>query len=152
MSMKDPVPQFTHIISSIRDLYPDFAYIHIVEPRVDGWATRDDVPQGQVNQSDFIHDLWAPKPIISVGAFDRELGLEVAEKKGHLIAYGRPFISNVSLFVYLVCATILIRNLFQPDLVRRLKDNISLAKGNRATYYAPRNFTSEGYTDYPSAT
>ena len=96
MAMKDPVPQFTNVITRIRDLYPNFSYIHIIEPRVDGLITRDAVNSHEVSQSDFIHDLWAPRPLISSGAFDRKLGLEVAEKKGHLIAYGRPFISNVS--------------------------------------------------------
>jgi NADPH2 dehydrogenase len=96
MAMKDPVPQFTDVITRIRDLYPNFSYIHVIEPRVDGSTTRDAVNALEASQSDFIHDLWAPRPFISVGAFDRKLGLEVAEKKGHLIAYGRPFISNVS--------------------------------------------------------
>ncbi|KIM82855.1 hypothetical protein PILCRDRAFT_7744 [Piloderma croceum F 1598] len=132
MAMKDPVPQYTDVITRIRDLYPDFSYIHVVEPRVDGSTTRNAVNSHQASQSDLIRDLWAPRPFISVGAFDRKLGLEVAEKKGHLIAYGRPFISN-------------------PDLVYRLKNNLPLAKGNRATYYGPRNWTPEGYTDYPVA-
>jgi len=132
MGMKDPVPQFTHVITHIRDLYPDFSYIHVIEPRVDGSTTRDAVASHEASQSDFIHDLWAPRPLISVGAFDRELGLEVAEKKGHLIAYGRPFIAN-------------------PDLVHRLKNNIPLNKGNRQTYYGQGNWTPEGYTDYPFA-
>lgn len=132
MAMKDPVPQFTHIITRIRDLYPDFSYIHVIEPRVDGVATRDAVSSHEANQRDFIHDLWAPRPLISVGAFDRKLGLEVSEKKGHLIAYGRPFLAN-------------------PDLVHRLKKDILLTKGNRATYYTPGNWTPEGYTDYPFA-
>ena len=96
MAMKDPVPQFTDVITRIRDLYPDFSYIHLVEPRIDGHITRDAINSRETNQSDFIHDLWAPRPLISAGGFDRKLGLEVAEKKGHLIAYGRPFIANVS--------------------------------------------------------
>lgn len=41
--------------------------------------------------------------------------------------------------------------IFQPDLVRRLKDNLPLAKGDRVTYYAPRDVTADGYTDYPYA-
>jgi NADPH2 dehydrogenase len=96
MAMKDPVPQFTHVISRIRDLYPDFSYIHVIEPRVDGSVSRDTASLQETDQNDFIHKLWAPRPLISVGAFDRELGLEAAEKKGHLIAYGRPFVANVS--------------------------------------------------------
>jgi len=100
MAMKDPVPQYTDVITRIRDLYPNFSYIHVVEPRVDGSTTRVAVSSHEASQSDFIHDLWSPRPLISVGAFDRKLGLEVAEKKGYLIAYGRPFISNVSCSLY----------------------------------------------------
>lgn len=96
MAMKDPVPQFTHLISQIRDAYPEFAYLHVVEPRVDGNTSRDVVPSSQLEEGNLIHDLWAPKPFISAGAFDRESALDVAEQKGHLIAFGRPFIANVS--------------------------------------------------------
>jgi 2,4-dienoyl-CoA reductase-like NADH-dependent reductase (Old Yellow Enzyme family) len=45
------------------------------------------------------------------------------------IAFGRPFISN-------------------PDLPRRLRDGLPLAKDNMKTWYSQ---TAEGYVDYPSA-
>lgn len=35
-----------------------------------------------------------------------------------------------------------------PDLVRRLRDDIELAEADQATFYTP---TSEGYSDYPAA-
>ncbi|KAF8500707.1 hypothetical protein BU17DRAFT_102383 [Hysterangium stoloniferum] len=35
MRMAYPFPQFTHFITSIRDAYPDFAYIHLTEPDLD---------------------------------------------------------------------------------------------------------------------
>ena len=41
MGMKDPVPQLTHVITNIRDRYPDVSYINIVEPRVDANVTRE---------------------------------------------------------------------------------------------------------------
>ncbi|KZP05641.1 WD40 repeat-like protein [Athelia psychrophila] len=72
------------------------------------------------------------QPLISAGGYDQELGLDVAQKTGQLVAYGRLFISN-------------------PDFVRRLKENLPLAKGNRAAYYSPRDYTPTGYTDYPFA-
>ncbi|KZP27658.1 FMN-linked oxidoreductase [Athelia psychrophila] len=132
MGMSNPVPQFTHLISTIRDLYPDFAYLHVLEPRVDGGTDRETVSVEQLKERDALHALWAPKPLISAGGYDREMGLDVAQKTGQLVAYGRLFISN-------------------PDLVRRLKENLPLAKGNRTTYYAPRDVTPMGYTDYPYA-
>ncbi|KZP21343.1 FMN-linked oxidoreductase [Athelia psychrophila] len=132
MGMANPVPQFTHLISTIRALYPDFAYLHVVGPRVNGHFDRETVPVNQLTQRDTLYDLWAPKPLVSAGGYDRELGLDMAQRTGQLVAYGRLFISN-------------------PDLVRRLKENLPLTKSDRATYYTPRDGTPAGYTDYPFA-
>ncbi|KZP21341.1 FMN-linked oxidoreductase [Athelia psychrophila] len=132
MGMTNPGPQFTHLISTIRDLYPDFAYLHILEARVDGVVDRETVSVNLLKERDALHALWAPRPLITAGGYDRELGLDVAQKTGQLVAYGRLFISN-------------------PDLVRRLKENLPLTKSNRATYYTPRDWTPTGYTDYPFA-
>ncbi len=52
----------------------------------------------------------------------------VANGRGDLIAFGRPFISN-------------------PDLVERLRTDAPLAQLNRATLYGGG---AEGYTDYPA--
>jgi len=54
MEMKDPVPQFTDVITRIRDLYPDFSYIHIVEPRIDGHISRDAISSRETSQSDLV--------------------------------------------------------------------------------------------------
>ncbi|KAF7977824.1 hypothetical protein HWV62_2557 [Athelia sp. TMB] len=132
MGMAHPEPQFTHLVSSIRSLYPDFAYLHVVEPRVDGWADRATIPTSQAKERDTIYALWSPKPLVSAGGHDRATGLEAAQRSGVLVAYGRLFISN-------------------PDLVRRLQENLPLAKGDRTTYYTPRDWTTAGYTDYPFA-
>ncbi|KAF7984526.1 hypothetical protein HWV62_13697 [Athelia sp. TMB] len=132
MGMASPESQFTHLISNIRALYPDFAYLHVVEPRVDGWADRATIPASQTEERDALYALWSPKPLVSAGGHDRATGLETAQRTGALVAYGRLFIAN-------------------PDLVRRLKENLPLAKGDRATYYTPRDWTTTGYTDYPFA-
>ncbi|KAF7977826.1 hypothetical protein HWV62_2561 [Athelia sp. TMB] len=132
MGMAHPEPQFAHLVSSIRSLYPDFAYLHVVEPRVDGWADRATVPASQAKERDAIFALWSPKPLISAGGHDRATGLEAARRSGVLVAYGRLFISN-------------------PDLVRRLQENLPLTKSDRTTYYTPRDWTTTGYTDYPFA-
>jgi hypothetical protein len=39
----------------------------------------------------------------------------------------------------------------QPDLPRRLKENILLAKGDRSTYYVKGSVDPTGYTSYASA-
>ncbi|KZP02796.1 FMN-linked oxidoreductase [Athelia psychrophila] len=132
MGMANPVPQFTHLISTVRDPYPDFAYLHVLEPRVDGGTDRETVSAHQVKERDVLHALWAPRPLISAGGYDRQMGLDVAQKTDQLVAYGRLFLSN-------------------PDLVRRLKENLPLTKGNRDTYYAVGDLTPMGYTDHPYA-
>ncbi|KAF8493880.1 hypothetical protein BU17DRAFT_103797 [Hysterangium stoloniferum] len=55
MRMADPIPQFTHFITSIRDAYPDFAYIHLTEPDLD--RNPDDT-----GSNDPFRALWAPRP------------------------------------------------------------------------------------------
>jgi len=127
MGMKEVIPQFSHVVTRIRDLHPSFSYIHLVEPRVDGVSDRAEIPIGHSN--DFIRNIWAPRPIISAGGYNPEIAKDIAEKKGDLIAFGRSFIAN-------------------PDLPLRIRDGISLATGDRSTYYTPG---SRGYTDYPFA-
>ncbi len=71
-----------------------------------------------------------PRTFIVSGGFDRataEAALE--EKKGDLVAFGRPFISN-------------------PDLVARMEKGLPLAAPDFATFYTPG---PKGYTDYPPA-
>lgn len=50
MRMKDPVPQFSYLVSRIARRHPDFAYIHVVEPRVSGVTNREPQP-GEVRGS-----------------------------------------------------------------------------------------------------
>jgi N-ethylmaleimide reductase len=54
----------------------------------------------------------------------------VASGAADLVAFGKPFISN-------------------PDLVRRLRENLPLAPLDRATLYGGG---AAGYTDYPEHT
>lgn len=85
--------QFEYLVSELKDRYPDFAYLHLIEPRVSGIDTHQPEP-GESN--DFIRAIWAPKPIISAGGYGtRGEALEVAQKHDCLIAFGRWFISNV---------------------------------------------------------
>ncbi|KZT25847.1 NADH:flavin oxidoreductase/NADH oxidase [Neolentinus lepideus HHB14362 ss-1] len=128
MRMAEPEPTFSYFIRAIKSTYPDFAYIHVTEPRVSSGEDRDPQP-GESN--DFMRAIWAPKPLISAGGYTRDLAMEVADKHDtSLIAFGRMFISN-------------------PDLPLRLKKNIALNKYNRATFYTQGK---EGYIDYPFST
>ena len=98
--MKEVIPQFSHVVTRIRDLHPSFSYIHLVEPRVDGFTDRAEIPVGQSN--DFIRNIWAPRPIISAGGYNPDTAKDIAEKKGDLIAFGRSFIANVGLTCFYI--------------------------------------------------
>lgn len=96
MLMEDPKPTFAYLVSQIKERYPNFAYIHVVEPRVDGVEVRDAIPTDWNN--DFLRDIWSPRPFISAGGFDLSSAKELADTKGDLVAFGRKFIANVSRF------------------------------------------------------
>ena len=89
--LDDPIPQYTYLVNKIVELYPDLAYIHVTEPRIAGDTIRD--PKDESN--DFIRAIWAPRPLISAGGYDRTLAIEVADTKGDIIAFGRHYIANV---------------------------------------------------------
>ncbi|TCD65522.1 hypothetical protein EIP91_002530 [Steccherinum ochraceum] len=124
MRMTDPKPQFSYIVQKIAENHPDLAYLHVVEPRVSGHEVRT-IQAGESN--DFIRAIWAPRPYLSAGGYDREGGLKAAER-GDIVVYGRHFISN-------------------PDLPVRLEKNIPLTPYDRDTFYT--TLSAKGYTDYP---
>ena len=109
MRMEDPIPTFSYLVQQLAKKHTKLGYIHLVEPRVNGQFDRE-VPPDEVRRSlsnyldvvltaiqsnDFIRTIWAPRPLISAGGYNRDLALEVADQKGDLIAFGRHFISNV---------------------------------------------------------
>ena len=99
MRMKDPIPQFSHFVSQLAARHPALAYIHVVEARVKGYMTVPPEEYDPRKSNDFIRKIWAPRPLISCGAYSRELAFEIAEKKGDVIAVGRNYISNVCSFL-----------------------------------------------------
>ncbi|KAF9481767.1 FMN-linked oxidoreductase [Pholiota conissans] len=136
MGMADPIPTYTYLIHQILKRHPELAYLHATEARLDNpraapnqivAATDEYVSEGSEN--DFIRELWSKKgkQLITAGGYTRETGMQIADRKGDLIAYGRLFISN-------------------PDLPYRLMKGIPVEKGDRNTYYAT---TAKGYVDYP---
>jgi N-ethylmaleimide reductase len=63
------------------------------------------------------------------GGFNRTLAeAAVAQKRGDLVAFGRPFLAN-------------------PDLVERMRQNAVLNEPDASTFYTPG---PKGYTDYPT--
>ncbi|KAH8982224.1 FMN-linked oxidoreductase [Lactarius akahatsu] len=107
MGMPDPIPTYTKLVASTRDSYHDLA-----------------------PSTKFLRDIWGNRPYITNGSYERDTAIEVVEKEGGLVSFGRYFISN-------------------PDLPRRLKENIELALDDPKTWWAQG---AEGYTDYPFAT
>jgi NADPH2 dehydrogenase len=94
MGMKDPLPTFAAIIERIRDTHPNFAYIHVIEDIERTEAEPND--DNSVSPSDVLRKIWGDRPYIAAGGFDRASGISAVEKHGGLIAFGRPFIANVS--------------------------------------------------------
>ncbi|KAJ7155046.1 NADH:flavin oxidoreductase/NADH oxidase [Mycena filopes] len=87
MGMSDPLPTFSYVVSQVAARHTDLAYLHLVEPRINGNVNREEV-LGAHETNEPLHALWAPRPLIRAGAFTRESALEAAES-GDLIAFGR---------------------------------------------------------------
>ncbi|TFY63171.1 hypothetical protein EVG20_g6430 [Dentipellis fragilis] len=128
MRMPDPVPTFRELVTRIRDTTPGLAFIHVIEPRINGI----ELQKVDHESSDFLREIWAPRPFIAAGGFTREDAIKTAEEKGGLIAIGRMFISN-------------------PDLPRRFREGIPLTPYNRDTFYSRPADLTLGYVDYPFA-
>ncbi|KAH8110925.1 NADH:flavin oxidoreductase/NADH oxidase [Phellopilus nigrolimitatus] len=129
MRMADPVPTFSHLVRRIRESYPRFSYINIVEPRAAGDNDRV-VQAGESN--DFLRAIWkTPESeangsvYVAAGGYKPETALETAETKGDLVAFGRYYISN-------------------PDLPVRIRKGIPFTPYDRKTFYSPGLV---GYTD-----
>ena len=132
MRMADPLPQFSYFATELKTRHPDLAYLHLVEPRAQGFAILRDEDLEERESNDFLRKIWAPKPLITAGAYTRELAIKTAEEKGDIIAVGRYFISN-------------------PDLPLRWRHNLPLTEYNRDTFYLKGDASPTGYTDYPFA-
>jgi len=95
MGMKDPVPTYTYLVEKLRDLFPNLAYLSVIEPRTSGGDFEErELEAGESN--DFIRDIWGPRPLVLAGGYTRQSAIEKAENDNTLIAFGRHFISNVS--------------------------------------------------------
>ena len=95
--MKDPLPTFTTLIERVRDTHPNFAYIHVVEPRVNGVAESDLTDENRAQSNEVLRKIWGDRPYIAAGGMDGATAIQTVEKHGGLVAFGRHFIANVSL-------------------------------------------------------
>ncbi len=116
----NPQPLFNYVVEQLDRL--GLVYIHVIEGSTGG--PRDNLPFDYGALRSRYRGTW----IVNNG-YDRAMAENaVANGRGDLIAFGRPFISN-------------------PDLVERLRSDAPLAQLNRATLYGGG---AEGYTDYPT--
>ena len=96
MGMKDPLPTFATLIERVRDAHPNFAYIHVVEPRVDGSNVADLTNENPTQSNEVLRKIWGDRPYIAAGGVDRAAAIKLVEEYGGLVAFGRHFIANVS--------------------------------------------------------
>jgi len=120
----NPVALFSYVVSALNRF--GLAYLHLVEPRLSGNATLDEViPELSVNHFRPIFQ----GTLITAGGYDREQGNAVlASGDADLVAFGRLFISN-------------------PDLPLRFALNAPLNQYDRSTFYGG---DERGYIDYPA--
>jgi 2,4-dienoyl-CoA reductase-like NADH-dependent reductase (Old Yellow Enzyme family) len=126
MRMKDPIPQFSDVISKAKEL--GLAYIHLIEPRV---TNSDDLEHPIVESLDFAINLW-DGPILLAGGYKPDNVHKTIDEtyphKDIIVMFGRYFVAN-------------------PDLVFRIKHSLQLNPYDRSTFYAVKN--PKGYLDYP---
>lgn len=98
-------------------------YLHLVDHSAMG------APEVPAAFKAKLRAAW-PRTFIVAGGFDRTSAeAALAEGRGDLVAFGRPFLAN-------------------PDLVHRLIQGIPLNPPDFGTFYTPG---PRGYTDYPAA-
>ncbi|KAF8267289.1 FMN-linked oxidoreductase [Lactarius quietus] len=117
MGMRDPLPTFTTLVERVRDAHPNLAYIHVIEPRIDGISDSESPDENMTQSNDALRKIWGDRPYIAAGGVDRVAAINMVEKYGGLVAFGRHFIAN-------------------PDLPLRLKEGLSLTRYNRDTFYS----------------
>ena len=95
--MPDPLPTFAEVVKRIRVGYPDFAYIHVLEPTTHHTQTKRDgeVETGKESNK-LLRDIWGDGAYITNSDYGRDSAIEVVEKEGGLVSFARHFISNVS--------------------------------------------------------
>ena len=92
--MADPLPTFAEVIKRIRVGYPEFAYIHVLEPTIH--HRPDGENEAAKDSNKLLRDIWGDGVYIANSDFGRDSAIETVEKEGGLISFARHFISNVS--------------------------------------------------------
>ncbi len=98
------------------------AYVHLVDHSSTG------APEVPISLKQMIRDEFNGTIILNGGYDKQQAEKHLDEGYAHLIAFGRPFISN-------------------PDLVTRMQEGAPMNDLDASTLYTPGE---EGYTDYPT--
>ncbi|MDL2339376.1 MAG: alkene reductase [Pseudomonadota bacterium] len=116
---------FNHVMEQLAPL--KLAFVHVIEGSTGG--PRDNVPfDYEALRSRYKQGHPQGTWMLNNG-YDRQMAIDaVAQGHADVVAFGRPFISN-------------------PDLVRRLRDNVPLNAMDANTLYGGG---AAGYTDYPT--
>lgn len=123
MSDSNPGALFDYVADGLNQF--GLAYLHIIEPRVKGNVVTHE-GQGPV-ASERLRKIFKGK-IVAAGGFEPDTAEDIVEKGyADAVTFGRHFISN-------------------PDLPRRILEELPLAPYDRNTFYT---FDARGYTDYP---
>jgi N-ethylmaleimide reductase len=122
----NPQPLFEHVVERLNPM--GLAFIDIVEGATGGARDFNPLETGAPFDYAALHDRFDGAWMVNNG-YTRQMALDIiASGEADLVAFGRPFIAN-------------------PDLVRRLKDDLALAELDPATTYGKG---AAGYTSYPA--
>ncbi|KAM0789173.1 hypothetical protein ACM66B_000021 [Microbotryomycetes sp. NB124-2] len=106
----------------------NLSYVHLVMPRIKGNTTVDAPEEQDIH---FVYDIIKPTPFFVAGGFDKEDAVPVTDKyENGVVVYGRHFLAN-------------------PDLVRRIREDLPLNHYDRDTFYTEGPAATHGYIDYP---
>ena len=87
--MDDPKPTFAYLAQKIKERFPKLAFFDAAEV---------DRPRDGKESNEFLREIWAPNVFMSNGGYDRQKGMELADRTGGLVAYARNFLANVGFF------------------------------------------------------
>ena len=128
MLMEEPEPTFSYLLDQLKPL--GLAYVHLIEARIKG--NIDDECGGQSSVDWMVKQWDNASPILLAGGFLPDTAQKAVDEQyaGYdvVMVFGRYFVSN-------------------PDLVHRIKANVTLEKYDRAVFYTPKE--PKGYADYP---
>ena len=122
----DPQPLLEYVVRALAPM--GLAYVHIIEGATGGPREIGDRPFDYAALKQAYRSAGGTGAWMVNNGYDRALADQAVNHGADLVAFGRPYIAN-------------------PDLVHRLREGLSLATGDKTTWYGGG---AKGYTDYPA--